>query len=290
MQINGNTVLVAGGGGGGGVTMINGFGGAGGSAGGDGAFGFGSAGGLPPQGEGGNGGTTVAGGTGGPSGGGGALVGGTGVSGAGGAGGNGDIDSGAGGGGGGGYFGGGGGGGATEGAGGGGGGGGAGFVAPFGSDVGIGNVIWDLAGNGVAVVTPEQGDCAILTVQKVVNGAVPAGTTFRVHVECGDSEVTTVDRDLLFDSAGQPTGGTIPTVAAQPTDSCSVTETGTGNALSVAYGCTDNHTTGSALCQANGRDVTYGDSIGQRATVTVTNTFANQAVSPLVTIQPRFTG
>src|SRR4029079_12489081 len=102
------------------------------------------------------------------------------------------------------------------------------------------------------------------------------GTTFRVHVQCGHNSqsgpVTTVDRDLLFDAAGQPTAGTIPTIAAEQTDTCNVSETGTGSALAVAYGCTDNHTTGAALCQASGRDVTYGTGLGQRATVTVTNT------------------
>jgi hypothetical protein len=290
VQINGVTVLVGGGGGGGGVSTANAQGGAGGSGGGDGSLGFGSGDGLPPQGEGGNGGTTVAGGAGGPSGGGGAVAGGNGVAGAGGAGGNGDLDSAGGGGGGGGFFGGGGGGGGTQASGSGGGGGGSGFAAPNATGVGVGTLVQDGAGNGQALITPEAGNCAILTVQKVVNGAVPAGTTFRVHVDCSRDEVTTVDRDLLFDAAGRATGGTIPTVAAQPTDTCRVTETGTGNALSVAYGCTDNHTTGSALCQTNGRDVIYGDALGQRATVTVTNTFANPVASPLVTITPRFTG
>jgi hypothetical protein len=300
VQINGVTALVAGGGGGGGVSIGGAQGGAGGSSGSDGSFGIGGAGtGLPPHGEGGLGGTTTAGGTGGPSGGGGALAGGNGVSGAGGSGGNGDVDSGAGGGGGGGFFGGGGGGGATASGAGGGGGGGAGFAAPNATGVGVGTLVQDVAGNGQAVITPAAGDCAILTVQKVVHGAVPAGTTFRVHVQCSHNEVdgvsaqalvTTVDRDLLFDAAGQPTAGTVPTVAAQPTDTCNVSETGTGNALSVAYGCTDNHTSGSALCQTSGRDVTYLDGLGQRATVTVTNTFADPAASPLVTITPRFTG
>jgi hypothetical protein len=304
VQINGVTELVAGAGGGGGVSIIGAQGGAGGNSGSDGSAGIGGAGtGLPPHGAGGLGGTTATGGTGGTSGGGTAGAGGDGLSGTGGSGGNAAVDSGAGGGGGGGFFGGGGGGGADATGAGGGGGGGAGFAAPNATGVGAGTLVQDGAGNGQALITPAAGDCAILTVQKAVQGAVPAGTTFTVHVSCSHEEVTgvtaqaivpTINRDLIFDAAGQPTAGTIPTLAALPNDSCSVTETGSGNAVTVAYGCSDTHTTGSALCQTSGRDVIYGDGLGQRATVTVTNTFANAVIapvtSPLVTITPKFTG
>jgi len=63
--------------------------------------------------------------------------------------------------------------------------------------------------------------------------------------------------------------------------------TATGAALSASYACSDNHTTGSALCQASDQDVIYVTGPGQTATVTVTNAFA--AASPIV-IVPSFAG
>ena len=68
---------------------------------------------------------------------------------------------------------------------------------------------------------------------------------------------------------------------------CNVTETSAGAARSASYACSDNHTTGSAFCQASNQDVIYVTGPGQAATVTVTNTFA--AASPIV-IVPSFAG
>jgi hypothetical protein len=99
----------------------------------------------------------------------------------------------------------------------------------------------------------------------------------------------TVNKDLFFDATGQPTNGTTPTVTVQPTDSCNVTETATGGALTVTYACVA-HTSGSPQCQTNNQDVNYGEpGPPESATVTVTNTFPVAVVTPVV-VQPAFTG
>ena len=281
VQINSAVVLVAGGGGGIGLSAVGGAGGAGGSGGLAGSDGSTPPPGTTPEGSGGGGGTTATGGAGGASGGGTTVAGTSGASGVGGAGGNAAANSGGGGGGGGGFFGGGGGGGADLAGGGGGGGGGAGFAAPTATGVVAGTLAQDGAGNGQAVITP--GACPVLTVQKVVQGTVPAGTVFTIHVQCGQ----TVNQDLFFDATGSPTNATNPTVIAPQGGTCNVTETSAGAALSASYACSDNHTTGSAFCQANNQDVIYVTGPGQAATVTVTNTFA--AASPIV-IVPSFAG
>jgi hypothetical protein len=134
-----------------------------------------------------------------------------------------------------------------------------------------------------------------LTVTKVVQGTVPAGTVFTVHVQCShvvpesvsaQTSQTTVNQDMFFDAAGKPTQGTNPTVTVQPTDSCHVAETASSGAQSVSYACSDNHTSGTAQCQANQQDVVYGNPGDELVTVTVTNVFP----TPAVVIQPVFTG
>jgi hypothetical protein len=289
-------LLVAGGGGGAGPG--GGEGGNGGSAGGagtDGELGAGLSGG------GGGGGTPTAGGSGGASGGTDAEAGDPGTAGTGGEGGTAATSigqwNGGGGGGGGGFFGGGGGGGGTNnplGGSGGGGGGGSGFVVASATDVGGGSLTPDEGGNGQAEITPLSGTCPnTLTVLKVVQGDVPAGTGFSVHVECihqvGDEEpVTTVDDDLFFDAGGVPTNGTTPAVEVLPDSSCTVTETVNGGAATVAYACVaSGDSSDSVECQPGNRDVMFTGPIGlQSATVTVTNTFPT---SPVV-IAPAFTG
>jgi hypothetical protein len=294
VQVNGTVVLVAGGGGGGGGAV--GGGGAGGSSGGAGTDASAVPGSNP-----GSGGTPTAGGAGGASPGAGASVGTDGTAGTGGAGGattNGSA--GGGGGGGGGYFGGGGGSGATTPNSGGGAGGGSGFAdSATTSGVTTGTTTQDGSGNGAAQITPLTGTCPPqLTIRKSVTGDVPAGTTFTIHVTCShivltsvsaQASQTTVDRDLVFDAAGNPTGGTNPVVTAATTDACHVSETVNGGATTVSYGCSDN-STGTAYCQAGGQDVQFVSSGGQTATVTVANTFPTAAAPTPVTVSPRFTG
>jgi hypothetical protein len=280
---NGSVLLVAGGGGG--ATPYSGSGGNGGDGGSAGADGTGAGG---NSGGPGLGGTTSAGGAGGAAGGSNATAGTAGTAGTGGTGGNTTNSfSSAGGGGGGGYFGGGGGGGADDGGSGGGGGGGAGFAAGSATGLTTSSLTQDNAGNGVAQITPAAGTCPpTLTVQKQVSGPVPAGTTFTVQVQCSHASQTTVDTDVTFDAAGNPIAGN-PMITAELTDTCNVTETASGGAQSVGYACSDNAGTAPSYCQSTNQDVQFGRTLGETATVTVTNTFP---APPPVAIAPKFTG
>jgi hypothetical protein len=152
-----------------------------------------------------------------------------------------------------------------------------------------------LLGWQVNIATTFVPSVRTLTVKKVVQGAVPAGTVFTVHVQCSrvlpasvHAQVgqTTVNQDLFFDASGQPTQGTNPTVTVQSTDTCHVAETASSGAQSVSYACSDNHTSGAAQCQANQQDVEYGNPGDEIVTVTVTNVFP----APAVVVQPAFTG
>src|SRR3954447_2751172 len=270
----GDVILVAGGGGGAG-TLVNpgGTGGAGGQGGGAGS----GIGGTGSSGGGGGGGTPTAGGAGGLAGGGDATAGTAGTAGQGGLAGNGASSglNGGGGGGGGGFFGGGGGGGATGGGAGGGGGGGAGFVASdtaFAVDLPVGAGP-DTAGNGSVAI--RTASCAVVLVDKQLDGAAVPGTTFTVHVGC-----TSVSADVTFDEHGDPTN--LFAVEARPGDTCTITETVGGGATSTAYSC--EQVIGASTCGADGRTVTFSPALEPHvAHVTVTNSFA-------VRLAPRFTG
>ena len=267
-------LLVAGGGGGAGtLTSAGGTGGAGGAGGGNGS-GAASPG---STGAGGAGGTTSAGGAGGAAGGDDATDGAAGTAGDGGVGGDGASIglNGGGGGGGGGVFGGGGGGGATEGSAGGGGGGGAGFVSPDAVSVIDlpGSATQDGAGNGS--VTISTASCALIGVTKQLVNTARDGSTFTVHVVC-----TSVSADLTFDQQGEPIEGDV--IEARPGDTCTVSETASGGAISTSYACES--LIGPATCSADGRSVTFSSALeAQAVSVDVVNTFA-------VMLQPRFTG
>ena len=98
---------------------------------------------------------------------------------------------------------------------------------PTATGVGVGSLSQDDSGNGQAEITPAQGICPkTLTVSKAVQGGVPAGTIFTVHVQCSHPMIasvsaqaspTTVDEDLFFDAAGHATNGTNPTISASRT-------------------------------------------------------------------------
>ena len=237
---------------------------------------------------------------------------------AGGYGGNGGSDFAGGGGGGGGWFGGGGGGAGNDGGGAGGGGGSnhLGDAVEFGSSS---NNVSTTTGDGVVEVFYTVGDTsclsAPLTVKKVVSGvAVAPGTTFTEHVACDapisvpvGSDLSTSSRDFTFtvDASGvaQPAAGY--TIGFGDQGPCTVTETATGGATSVAYACESaliTEPTAAALgggpssqaivdntpvCPVPGpTDAPITVNVvrsNQTATVTVTNTFA-------AAIQPTFTG
>jgi hypothetical protein len=164
-----------------------------------------------------------------------------------------------------------------------------------------------MAGGAVALAAAPGGAGApvgnTLTVDKVVEGTVPAGTTFTVQVDCqsdltpGPAAVPTV----TFDDQGNPTTTNHFTVPAGQV--CTVTETATGGATTTSYAC--EITRGSTdqigppfLGNCTGdNEVTFTDVIGDAATITVTNTFPTPTPPPVqppvtqaVVVTPTFTG
>ncbi len=169
-------------------------------------------------------------------------------------------------------------------------------------------VLAPTAGAGVAPTL-----AAPLTVLTVVDGIAPAGTTFTATIHCDGAIIDeggsgTDTATVTFDATGQPTSA--DTVGFGGPGVCTVTETASGGASSVAYGCTGQQGTISGGVsgfehQASASDVlppvcaTTGpvDPIevnisaeDQSATVTVTNTFVAPTPSPAVVVQPAFTG
>jgi len=154
-----------------------------------------------------------------------------------------------------------------------------------------------------------------LVVHKVVVGAAPAGTTFTVGVSCeeitagntgaaGSTTSTTGDLTpknegvtpqtappppspvtMTFNAQGDATSAN--SLMLSVGEQCTVTETATGGAASVSYGCVS--TTVDLACESN-QEVRQipDDAIGGTATVTVTNTFP--AAAAAVVAEPQFTG
>jgi hypothetical protein len=110
-------------------------------------------------------------------------------------------------------------------------------------------------------------------VNKVVVGTAPPGTTFTVHYDCSDGGP---EGDLIFDATGNP----VPADDNFFNDgvlnsTCTITETATGGASSVAYACEDDGI--NASCAASGNAVTFDSPTNNSNTVTftVTNTFTD---------------
>jgi Domain of unknown function (DUF5979) len=170
------------------------------------------------------------------------------------------------------------------------------------------------AGAGV-----DGGSQPTLTIRKVVNGPVPAGTQFVVTVSC-DGEIIrpggpgSSTRQLTFDAQGNPaTSGSIDFI---DDGQCTVTETQTGGAASVVYECegtvpppvmlegagrSSPRVAGPAPpqpCETSGpqSDPITVNIVGndEEVTVTVTNTFVDPGTGPTpaaaVEEVPRFTG
>jgi len=177
-----------------------------------------------------------------------------------------------------------------------------------------------------AGIMPEI--AAPLTINKVVDGPVPPGTTFSVLVAC--------DGDIIDDGMGVPEAGGLsaqgkgpggissavltfdetgaPTSAPNPIGfvgpgSCSVTETAAGGAATVAYACDGQipveeepvakdgpSAQGGGMftnpCGSTAGGVTVSiEAPDQFAVVTVTNTFvAGAVVAQPVVLTPGFTG
>jgi hypothetical protein len=131
------------------------------------------------------------------------------------------------------------------------------------------------------------------TVNKEVSGPVPTGTTFTVEVSCvgilGPTAAAPVPTDITFDANGDPTSNNVVNVAAG--QRCTATETVNGGATTTTYACditrgpTDSD--GPPFlgnCGPDDNQATFGDVIGDAATITVTNTFPEPP--PVTPVQP----
>ena len=135
----------------------------------------------------------------------------------------------------------------------------------------------------IALGTPASaGENMHVEINKVVVGSAPAGTTFTVHFACTDGGPS---GDLTFDATGKP----VPANSnffndGVVTTSCTITETGTGGASSVAYSCQDDGV--NASCEPSGNEVTFDSptNTSNNVTFTVTNTFAG--APPATTAPP----
>jgi hypothetical protein len=153
-----------------------------------------------------------------------------------------------------------------------------------------------------------------LTVKKVVTGVVPPGTTFTVTVSCvtqdstgtgaRSSDATTPTTGgahtasdsfpptITFNANGDPT--TTNTGSLIAGESCTATETVTGGAQSVSYGCATTNANEVACVSSQQVQVIPDNSEGAAATITVTNTFPTPTTTttapPVVVVAPAFTG
>jgi hypothetical protein len=131
-----------------------------------------------------------------------------------------------------------------------------------------------------------------VTVEKHVTGDVPAGTTFTVEVTC-ESNLQPLAQaatpfEITFDAEGTATSANTVTTAAGTT--CTATETANGGATSTTYACSMTHGPTDEIgppflgnCTGD-NEATFGDVIGDSATITVTNDFATTV--PLTPITP----
>jgi|RhiMetdeSRZDD1v2_1073273.scaffolds.fasta_scaffold26168_5 uncharacterized protein DUF5979 len=135
------------------------------------------------------------------------------------------------------------------------------------------------AGVLVALGTPASaGENMHVEVNKVVVGSAPAGTTFTVHYACTDGGPS---GDLTFDATGKsvPANDNFFNDGVLGT-TCTITETGTGGATTVAYNCQDDGV--NASCAASGNEVTFDspNNTSNNVTFTVTNTFGGASPTP----------
>jgi hypothetical protein len=129
-------------------------------------------------------------------------------------------------------------------------------------------------------------------VTKVVDGPVPPGTEFTIEATCSDGFQFDVTEVFVY----SPTGGT-QTIGGIPGEStCTATETDDGGAVTVTYACALDVQGTFGGCDGD-QGASFGGA-GNVATVTVTNTFAEDDVAPddvatepdVVAATPPFTG
>lgn len=129
-----------------------------------------------------------------------------------------------------------------------------------------------VAGTLLALGAPASaGENLHVEVNKVVVGSAPAGTTFTVNYACSGGGPS---GDLTFDATGDPVPANDNFFNANvPGTTCTITETGTGGATTVAYACEDDGV--NATCAPSGNEATFDspDQTSNNVTFTVTNTF-----------------
>jgi hypothetical protein len=135
-----------------------------------------------------------------------------------------------------------------------------------------------------ALVGPASGQQVnTLTVDKSVVGTAPSGTVFTVQVHCtGDGDTT-----LYFNAAGHSSSSngtpiSAPVINPDPTDTCTVTESVSGGASSIAYECELGAAHVGATCNSN-NVVQYTNASGASATIVVTNTFEEPTTTTTTT-------
>lgn len=142
-------------------------------------------------------------------------------------------------------------------------------------------------------------------VEKHVTGPVPAGTTFTVEVVCESglqpAALAPTPVVITFAADGTPTSDNSVTTGAGT--HCTATETESGTAVAVAYQCDivrgptdDDGPPFLGNCGPADNQATFGDVIGDTATITVTNSFVAPPEAPITPVAqavqaaPVFTG
>jgi len=163
---------------------------------------------------------------------------------------------------------------------------------------------------GVPLVAGTLGGAQViaftLTIDKVVTGVVPPGTTFTVTMSCltplstgagtPSSDTTTPTTGasdasdsfpptITFDANGHPTTTNTGTLSVG--ESCTATETDRGGAQSVTYGCATTNALEMECVSSQQVRVIPDDDAGAAATITVTNSFPPPPPPP---ITAAFTG
>jgi hypothetical protein len=160
-------------------------------------------------------------------------------------------------------------------------------------------VVMALALGAVALAAAPGGAGAsptnTFTVVKHVTGPVPAGTTFTVEVTCEPLGLGTLaptpDLVITFDATGTPT--TENSVTTSAGSRCTAVETANGTAVGVAYQCSIQRGNTDQIgppflgnCGPDDNQATFGDVIGDAATITVTNSFVAPITPPVTPVTP----
>ncbi|HEY3673704.1 MAG TPA: hypothetical protein VGN51_22405 [Acidimicrobiia bacterium] len=154
---------------------------------------------------------------------------------------------------------------------------------------------------GAGTIVPQPVNTVI--VEKEVTGTVPTDTVFTVAVTCGSqinpgAAAPIPDQVITFDATGTPTSDNSLTTSAGT--ECTAVETASGGATSTTYACdmvhglTDDEGPPFLGNCVGGDTASFGDVIGDTATITVTNNFPTAPpltpAAQAVQAAPAFTG